>query len=57
MTKQLAQLQQQLEQLQRQIETEELLTEIWLELGAYTDHLTPELRRRLRDHFEFDLSE
>lgn len=57
MTKQLDRLNQQLEQLQLQVEAEELLTAIWFELGAYTSHLTPELRRRLRDHFEFDDSE
>lgn len=59
MTAQLEALKQQQEQLATQIEAEELLIDIYRELGPYTSHLTMELRRRLRDHVNpsFDDSE
>lgn len=38
-------------------EAHELLREIWLYLGPYTEHLSPELRTKLQTYFSFDDSE
>jgi hypothetical protein len=50
-------LRSEINKLEKQIESEELLEAVWLELGAYTPHLSKELRHKLQDHFGFDDSE
>ena len=50
-------LKAEIERLEKQVEAEELLQEIWLELGPYTPHISNELRYKLQDHFCFDDSE
>lgn len=50
-------LKDEIEKLQESVTSQELLTEVWHELGPYTPHLTKELRFKLQDHFEFDDSE
>lgn len=50
-------LKQEIKRLQGQLESEELLEEIWIELGPYTPHLSLELLRKLQNHFDFDDSE
>ena len=59
MTKQtrIRELEAEIEKLQKQLTSEELLAEIWHQLGPYTAHLTRELRYKLQDHFDFDDSE
>lgn len=43
--------------LQRQVDNENLLRDIWLELGPYTNALSNDLRYRLQAYFNFDDSE
>lgn len=46
-----------IEKLQKQVEAEELLQDIWYELGPYTDALSNPLRRKLQEYFGHDDSE
>lgn len=50
-------LRDQIDNLERQIKTEELLEDIWLELGPYTNALPEKLQVRLQEYFGFDDSE
>lgn len=51
------QLEHQLEALKQETTAHELLEEIWLELGPYSDALSVKLRYKLQDYFAFDDSE
>lgn len=55
--KRIEELKEELALLEKQQEAENLLQEIWLELGPYTPHLPNELRYKLQDYFKFDDSE
>ena len=57
MNKRIEKLQQEIDQLNEQLKSEELLQEIWIELGPYTSHLSSELLLKLHNHFDFDDSE
>ena len=57
MNERVKELQRQIDALEKQIKADNLLRDIWVELGPYTPHLTNDLRYRLQDHFEFDDSE
>ena len=46
-----------LEEIEYLKESEDLLEKVWLELGAYSQHLSEPLRRDLQNHFRFDDSE
>lgn len=50
-------LEMQLAALRREAAAEQLLQEVWIELGPYTQALSTDLRHRLQDFFEFDDSE
>lgn len=50
-------LNDEIDKLQRQLEGEELLRDLWYELGPYTDALSMPLRRKFADYFEHDDSE
>jgi hypothetical protein len=57
MNKRIKELKEEISKLQKQLKSEQLLQEIWLELGPYTNHLSRDLRHKLQDHFGFDDSE
>lgn len=57
MNERIRELQSEIARLESQMETEELLEDIWLELGPYTPHISEKLRYKLQDHFNFDDSE
>jgi hypothetical protein len=50
-------LTQELNDLKKIGQAEDLLTEVWHELGPYTPHISRELRYKLQDFFGFDDSE
>ena len=50
-------LRDKIDDLEHQIKTEELLEEIWIALGPYTDAIPEKLRGKLQNHFSFDDSE
>jgi hypothetical protein len=50
-------LNDQIDKLQKALEGEELLRDLWYELGPYTDALSMPLRSKFRDYFEHDDSE
>jgi|LakMenEpi03Aug12_release.lakeMendotaPanAssembly.Ray.scaffolds.fasta_scaffold3500737_2 hypothetical protein len=57
MNKRIKELKEEISKLEKQLKYEQLLQEIWLELGPYTNHLSRDLRHKLQDHFGFDDSE
>lgn len=50
-------LELQLAALKREAAAEELLMEVWTELGPYSQELSIGLRYKLQDFFQFDDSE
>jgi hypothetical protein len=50
-------LNEEIEALQKQLESEELLRDLWYELGPYSDALSNTLRYRLQNYFGHDDSE
>jgi hypothetical protein len=50
-------LNDEISKLQKQLDVEELLQELWNELGPYSDALSNGLRYKLQDYFGFDDSE
>lgn len=50
-------LELQLAALKREAAAEELLKEVWAELGPYSQELSIGLRYKLQDFFQFDDSE
>ena len=57
MRERIRELQEEISRLEDLMETQNLLREIWDELGPYTPHISNELRYKLQKHFYFDDSE